>query len=284
MNRKNALRVLACLGAALVLVTSLAGLAGAGTTTVPGTDITIPIELPAPNLPVDIPGTVEQVTNAVLPDANVPQVPQLPVPDATTVVKTVTTATDTVTGIVEAVPVPDLRGKIPALPTGVPSVSVLTQQAQAVANQLPVAGLVKDVTGLVQNLTGPAQIPQTGMIISYITKLIPPELANLPIVKRLLTVLQSLLNRLLIPPVAPASPTAAQASDPPPAATAAVAPTGPSGLQLDPAADDSLVGNTYDHLPYTGADFTGALISILVLAAALLIVAKFEMLMKARPS
>ena len=277
MNRKNALRVLACLGAALVLVTSLAGLAGAGTTTVPGTDITIPIELPAPNLPVDIPGTVEQVTNAVLPDANVPQVPQLPVPDATTVVKTVTTATDTVTGIVEAVPVPDLRGKIPALPTGVPSVSVLTQQAQAVANQLPVAGLVK-------NLTGTVQVPQTGMIISYITKLIPPELANLPIVKRLLTVLQSLLNRLLIPPVAPASPTAAQASDPPPAATAAVAPTGPSGLQLDPAADDSLVGNTYDHLPYTGADFTGALISILVLAAALLIVAKFEMLMKARPS
>ena len=283
MNRKNALRVLACLGAALVLVTSLAGLAGAGTTTVPGTDITIPIELPAPNLPVDIPGTVEQVTNAVLPDANVPQVPQLPVPDATTVVKTVTTATDTVTGIVEAVPVPDLRGKIPALPTGVPSVSVLTQQAQAVANQLPVAGLVKDVTGLVQNLTGPAQIPQTGMIISYITKLIPPELANLPIVKKLLTVLQSLLSRLLIPPVAPALPTAAQASDPP-AASAVVAPTGPSALQLDPAADDSLVGNTYDHLPYTGADFTSALISILGLAAALLIVAKFEMLMKARSS
>lgn len=276
MNRKNALRVLACLGAALVLVTSLAGLAGAGTTTVPGTDITIPIELPAPNLPVDIPGTVEQVTNAVLPDANVPQVPQLPVPDATTVVKTVTTATDTVTGIVEAVPVPDLRGKVPALPAGVPSVSVLTQQAQAVANQLPVAGLVK-------NLTGTVQVPQTGMIISYITKLIPPELANLPIVKKLLTVLQSLLSRLLIPPVAPALPTAAQASDPP-AASAVVAPTGPSALQLDPAADDSLVGNTYDHLPYTGADFTSALISILGLAAALLIVAKFEMLMKARSS
>lgn len=273
MNRKNALRVLACLGAALVLVTSLAGLAGAGTTTVPGTDITIPIELPALNLPVDIPGTVEQVTNAVLPDANVPQ---LPVPDATTVVKTVTTATDTVTGIVEAVPVPDLRGKVPALPAGVPSVSVLTQQAQAVANQLPVAGLVK-------NLTGTVQVPQTGMIISYITKLIPPELANLPIVKKLLTVLQSLLSRLLIPPVAPALPTAAQASDPP-AASAVVAPTGPSALQLDPAADDSLVGNTYDHLPYTGADFTSALISILGLAAALLIVAKFEMLMKARSS
>ena len=283
MNRKNALRVLACLGAALVLVTSLAGLAGAGTTTVPGTDITIPIELPAPNLPVDIPGTVEQVTNAVLPDANVPQVPQLPVPDATTVVKAVTTATDTVTGIVEAVPVPDLRGKVPALPAGVPSVSVLTQQAQAVANQLPVAGLVKDVTGLVKNLTGTVQVPQTGMIISYITKLIPPELANLPIVKKLLTVLQSLLSRLLIPPVAPALPTAAQASDPP-AASAVVAPTGPSALQLDPAADDSLVGNTYDHLPYTGADFTSALISILGLAAALLIVAKFEMLMKARSS
>jgi hypothetical protein len=275
MSSVKAYKVLACLGVAVLLLASVAGLAVADTT-IPGTNITIPDVLPDVNLPVDVPGTVEQVTDAILPDAQVPDlpVPDLPTPNPAAVIQTVTGAPAAVAATIDSIPVPDVRGQVPSLPAGLPSVTEVVGQVKSVIDQTPVGDLINA-------LIGSTPLPQTGLILSNIIRMIPQQILDLPLVKPLLALLQSLLDTLLKPPVAatvtPGSKTAST-----PAALAAVLATNPPLAPALSATSDPVAGNTFDHLPYTGADFTIAAFALLGLAVCLFLVRRFELSMKGR--
>jgi hypothetical protein len=268
MSKVKAYKVLACLGAVMLLLASIAGLAAAGTTTVPGTNIVIPDVVPEVNLPVDVPGTVEQITNVILPDAQ--DVPQA---DPGAVVQTITDAPAAVATTIDSVPIPDLRGHVPSLPAGVPSVSDVLDQIQSLIDQTPVAGVIN-------NLVGTTPLPQTGLIFSNITKLIPQQILDLPLVKPLLTLLQSLLDKLLIPPATPTVTSSSQTASRP--TLTGVLPTDPPLATALSATSDPVAGNPYDHLPYTGTDFTVAACSLLGLAVCIFLVRRFELSMKGR--
>ncbi|HEY5527666.1 MAG TPA: hypothetical protein VIK02_08800 [Candidatus Anoxymicrobiaceae bacterium] len=265
MSARKVYSVVLTLLLVAMMVATIAGTAVAGDITVPGTDITVPL----PDLPgIDVP-VVNEVVKTVVPKV-VEVVSQGPAP-ATDVAGKVSVLPQTVASGIDSIPIPDLKGKVPALPASIPSLSDLTGQ---------VTPLVNPVVNLVKGLLSPNQY-QMGLVLSRIINSLPPQLTNIPLVRTIIDLLMSILGPILNPTPAdptgpesnttPVTPTSYSVTNPTatPAATAAAL-EGPTG------------SNTYDHLPYTGADLTVAIFSILGLAFGILAVRRFEAWLIAR--
>ncbi|MHB8894465.1 MAG: hypothetical protein ACYC99_04700 [Candidatus Geothermincolia bacterium] len=295
-----------------LMVAGVAGTALAGDITVPGTEIEIPVpvlpdvqlpeilptENPVETLPVveDVLPVVEEVTDTVVPvveeildpsqlpvdlptdaPANVPAqgpaVPQLPMTPAQ-VMETLMTMPETISTSISSVPIPDMTGKIPALP--VPS---LTQVTNAVGE------LVQSILNLLTgNVTAP-ELPSLGLIVTEIVKRLPTELTNIPLVRSLLDLLLSLLNpKQVVPTPAKTGTTNTTATTTTFSSPPAVSQTYPAATPTALAAVDEPTSSSgsFDHLPYTGTDVMVWVFSILGIATGLILVRKFETWLIAR--
>jgi hypothetical protein len=278
---RNMSRLFVSLAVAGTLVLAMTGIAFADGITIPGTEIQLPDVLPE-----GVTEIVENVTEAL-------PVPELPVPEA------LEETVNTVTGTLEQ-PVQTVTGQIPVLNTltgtdtantlnAVPAGSVTTNafdpsslSPEALTSlldpsQLPLPDLPTlgdlPLIGTLLDLLDPANLPALddlpliGALLPILDSVLD-KLAEIPILKPIIQIVQRLLSILR-----PADPT----PTPTPTPATPEAPMVPSAnVPAVVAGVESPAGDSFDHLPYTGADFTGILFLIACLIVSVLLVYKVE--------
>ncbi len=285
---RNRSRLCVSLAVVGTLVLAMSGIAIAEGITIPGTEIQLPDVLPP-----GVTQVVENVTDSI-------PVPELPLPGTEAVEGLV----NEVTGALEVLPVDDITGQLPGLnslpvpvsgdalssvPAGADSLNLLDPSLLDPSN-LPSPDALTD-------LLDPSQLPLPAFptlgdlpIISTLLNILDPAnlpgLDELPVISTILPIIDSILDKLAEIPILkpiielvekllvilrPVNPT------PTPTPETPEAPTVPSAnVPAAVAAAESPAGESFDHLPYTGADFTGVLFLIMCLLASVLLMHKVE--------
>jgi hypothetical protein len=280
---RNKSRLVVSLAVVGTLVLAMSGIAIAEGITIPGTDIQLPDVLPP-----GVTQVVENVTDAI-------PVPELPLPGTEAVEGVV----NNVTGALEVLPVDDVVNQLPVLnslplpvsgdalnsvPAGPASLNLLSTSSLPspdtltdlldpsqlplpefpTLGDLPIIGTLLDLLDPA-NLPGLDELPVIGAILPIVDSILD-KLAEIPILKPIVEILEKLL--VILRPVNPT---------PTPTPETPEAPTAPSAnVPASVAGVESPAGDSFGHLPYTGADFTGVLFLIICLLASLLLVHKVE--------